>query len=1122
VLASTSICFDLSVFELFAPLSWGGKVILAENVLHLTSSPPGEEVRLINTVPSAMAEILTVQGLPDSVRTVNLAGEPLQNKLAQQIYQQSKVEQVFNLYGPTEDTTYSTFTLVTRGSPKAISIGRPVDNTSVFLLDSHLQPVPVGIVGELYIGGEGLARGYLHRQELTADRFIPSPFDGRGGARLYRTGDLARYLPDGNIEFLGRRDKQVKLRGYRIELGEIEAELAGLSGIHESVVAIIGNELAEKILVAYVVPEPGQSLASSELRQALIQKLPEYMVPSAFVILDELPLTPNGKVDRQALPPPNASSRPVSGLTTPRTATEDTLAGIWCEVLRLKQVGIQDNFFELGGHSLLAMRVMARAREAFQVEIPLRVLFEVPTIEGLAVFIAGTASVKLGPGDQSGSLLRLPLRPSPRTTDTPLPLSFAQQRLWFFDQLSPGSSAYNVPAVFRLNGTLRFAALQRSLTEIVRRHEALRTAFRAVNGNPVQWITPAVEFPLRVIDLEVLPSAEREAKSREWVERELDRPFDLSVDCMLRGCLLRLAETDHILVLTLHHIASDEWSLVILLEELATLYEAYSAGKPSPLAELSIQYADFALWQRHRLQGEALESELSYWTKQLQGDLPVTGLPADHTRTTIGTSRGARESILLPKHISDSLNALSQQEHATLFTTMLAAFSAALHRYTAEVDLIIGSPVAGRHSLDTEKLIGFFLNTIPLRVNLSGNPTFRELIRRLRPVVVHAISHQALPFERLVEELQPERTLSHSPIFQVLLNVLNLPDTELELDGLTVEPLPSAELDARFDLTLYVRETDQGLQLDFVYATDLFEEATIRQFAGSMRALLSGAAADPDQRLSRLPILEEMGRGRLANPHSIVSSSSTFVPFRKEDLEFSIPARFEQQVRQRPSQIAVKTRQCQWTYAELNHEADRVRQALLAMRGLGEERIALLLEHDAPMVAAMLGVLKSGKTYVVLDFSYPGERLLHMLQDSEASAIVANSRTRGLASQLSQDRLPLIDLDKLDGLPVDQNSRTEVPADAVAYVLYTSGSTGQPKGVVQKHRNILQHIRNYTNNLKISAEDRLIVVSSYSFDAAVMDIYGALLNGATLYPFDLKEQGWTDLAMWVKSQEITI
>jgi amino acid adenylation domain-containing protein len=846
------------------------------------------------------------------------------------------------------------------------------------------------------------------------------------------------------------------------------------------------------------------------------------MVPSAFVVLDELPLTPNGKVDRKALPPPNGRSRPISGVANPRTPAEKTLAEIWCEVLRMKQVGIQDNFFELGGQSLLAMRVITRAREAFHLEIPLRVLFELPTIEGLAAVITGTASARISPGDQSGLSFRSPLRPAPRTTDISLPLSFAQQRLWFFDQLSPGSSAYNVPAVFRLNGLLQFAALERSLTEIVRRHEALRTVFQAVNGSPIQLIAPAAEFPLRVINLESTPSEEREFKSRECMEAELEQPFDLSADCMLRACLLRLTQTDHILVLTLHHIASDEWSLIILLKELAVLYKAYSAGKPSPLLELPVQYADFALWQRLRLQGEALESELDYWTKQLQGDLPTTQLPADRIRTTLGTSRGARESILVPKHISDSLHALSQREHATLFTTMVAALSAALHRYTAETDLIIGSPIAGRHSLDTEKLIGFFLNTLPLRVELSGNPTFRELVRRLRPVVVQAISHQDLPFERLVEELQPERTLSRSPIFQVMLNLLNLPDTQLELEGLVVEPLTSIELDARFDLTVYVRETDQGMLLDFVYATDLFEGATIRQFASSMRALLFGVAANPDERLSRFPILEKTGRDPLASHHSIVCPSSTFVPFRKEDIEFSIPARFEQQVKRHPSRIAVKTRHCQWTYSELNREADRLKQALLRMRGPGAERIALLLQPDAPMVSALLGVLKSGKTYVVLDSSYPRERLLYILLDSEARVVVSNRKTRGLASELSRNRLPIIDLDELGSLPVDQDSRPEVPADALAYILYTSGSTGQPKGVSQKHRNVLHHIRNYTNNLKIGSEDRLLVVSSYSFDAAVMDTYGALLNGATLCPFDLKEQSWTELAMWMKSQEITV
>jgi amino acid adenylation domain-containing protein len=589
VLASTSICFDLSIFELFVPLCWGGMVILTENVLHLKDSPTAENVSLINTVPSAMAELVRVQGLPGSVRTINLAGEPLQNKLAQQIYQQSRVQQVFNLYGPTEDTTYSTFALVRRGTGNPPSIGRPIDNTSIYLLDRHLQPVPVGIVGELYIGGAGLARGYLNHPDLTAEKFIPNPFGEGEQTRLYKTGDLARYLVDGHIEFLGRTDKQVKLRGYRIELGEIEAILVELPGIHESVVVVTDDELAEKSLVAYVVFEPGQVLTSGELRTTLKQKLPEYMVPSAFVFLDELPLTPNGKVDRRALPPPHAMPELESSSAAPHTSTEKVLAEIWCEVLKLKRVGIQDNFFELGGHSLLATRVMARMREAFQVEVPLRVLFEVSTVAGLAIAIDEAVVERLDSGkmhqrfplspEQQRLTSPVPGRPAPRETRDPVPLSFAQQRLWFFDQLEPGSSAYNVPAVFHLAGSLHLNALERSLSEIVRRHEVLRTVFRSVNGNPVQVVTPPRDLPLKVIDLEATPEPERQATCRQRVVMEVNRPFDLSADCMLRVCLLRLGQAEHILVLTLHHIASDGWSIVILLEELKALYNAYACRK---------------------------------------------------------------------------------------------------------------------------------------------------------------------------------------------------------------------------------------------------------------------------------------------------------------------------------------------------------------------------------------------------------------------------------------------------------------------------------------------------------------------------------------------------------------
>ncbi|HVN80284.1 MAG TPA: amino acid adenylation domain-containing protein, partial [Terriglobia bacterium] len=665
ILASTSICFDLSIFELFFPLCWGGKVILAENVLDLRSSPAIREVSLINTVPSAIAELVRVGDLPASVHTVNLAGEPLQNKLAQQIYRQSRARQVFNLYGPTEDTTYSTFAEVRRGADTSPSIGRPIDNTAVYLLDRHLHPVPVGIKGELYIGGSGLARGYLNHPDLTAEKFIPNPFGEQGGTRLYKTGDLARYLVDGNIEFLGRADKQVKLRGYRIELGEVETMLAGLPNVRESVVTVDDRELAEKCLVAYVVPERGQAPTSGELRRLLKEKLPEYMVPTTFFFLDALPLTPNGKVDRRALPRPQPKPELESSPAAPSTPTEEILAGIWSDVLRPRLFGIHEDFFDLGGHSLLAMRVMARIQEAFQVEIPLRMLFEAPTIEGLAVAVDAAMAKKVGSGrikqggffspEQQFSTSQIPAGPVPRKSKSPVPLSFAQQRLWFFDQLEPGKSTYHIPAVFRLAGLVQLTALEQSLGEIVRRHEVLRTVFRSVDGNPLQVVTPAQGLPFTVIDLEAIPESDRLAVCRQRVIGEVNRPFDLSKDYLLRASLLHLGQVEHILVLTLHHIAADGWSIAILLEELTTLYKAYSEGRPSPLEELPIQYADFALWQRERLQGVLLESELTYWTRQLQGTPSVLELPIDHIRTTTPSYRGARESIILTKDVADSL-----------------------------------------------------------------------------------------------------------------------------------------------------------------------------------------------------------------------------------------------------------------------------------------------------------------------------------------------------------------------------------------------------------------------------------------------------------------------------------
>jgi amino acid adenylation domain-containing protein len=858
MLASTSICFDLSVFELFVPLSWGGTVILAENALQLLTLPEKEDVTLINTVPSAMAELLRMGGVPGGVRTVNLAGEILQRKLVEEIYAQRQVEEVLNLYGPSEDTTYSTFATVKRDEGSAPPIGRPVADTQVYLLDSHLNLVPFGIPGEIFIGGGGLARGYLNRPELTADRFIPNPFSAQPGTRLYRTGDLARYAPGGNLEYLGRSDYQVKIRGFRIELGEVEAVLAGHERVRDVVVvAKEGGESGTR-LVAYIVAQGGgaeQPLTAPELRRFMLERLPKHMAPSVYVMLDEMPLSPNGKVDRRALPEPESPRASQSGdYVAPRTPLEEMVASIWAGVLGLEEVGVHDNFFDLGGHSLLATRVISRLREAFHVEMPVRSLFESATVAELTESIEQARST-------AASVQTAPILPVSRERE--LPLSFAQQRLWFFDRLRPNSAFYNVPAALHLEGRLDVGALEQALGEVVRRHEALRTTFAMVDGQAVQVIAGAAPVGLRLIDLSGVEEGEREAQAERLAAAEAERPFDLTRGPLMRAMLLRLGPESHVIVLLIHHIVADGWSMGLLIEEAATLYEAFSQKLDSPLEELPIQYADYAVWQRESLQGESLEKQLDYWKQQLAGAPAVLNLSAAKPRPTVQTFRGAQVTQLFPVELAEKLRALSRREGVTLFMALLAAYQTLLAWCSGEEDIVVGAPNAGRNRRETEALIGFFVNTLVMRTDLSGDPRFRELLKRVREVALGAYTHQDIPFEKLVEELAPERSPGYMPLVQVAMVLQNTPPTAAPLTELKLTEFPMNIETARFDLHLSMSDAGPGLSATLTYNVDLFEADTINRMLDHFQTLLNHVVEHPDATVhSVFEMLDEAERRR--------------------------------------------------------------------------------------------------------------------------------------------------------------------------------------------------------------------------------------------------------------------
>jgi amino acid adenylation domain-containing protein len=1082
VLASTSICFDLSIFELFAPLTCGGSVILADNALALASHPAASEVTLINTVPSAMAELVRGGSVPESVLTVNLAGEPLKRALVEQVYAGTQAARVLNLYGPSEDTTYSTFAIVARGAVGEPTIGRPVANTQAYLLDRHLRLVPRGAVGELYLGGEGLSRGYLNRPALTAERYVPDSFSGEPGARLYRTGDLARWRRNGELEFLGRADHQVKVRGFRIELGEVEAALSAHEGVRACVVVAREDEPGDRRVVAYVAAD--ELLSSAALRAHLRERLPDYMIPSVFVMLDELPLTPNGKVDRKALPAPEmARSESESRYVAPRTPTEEVLCGVWSEVLRVERVGVEDNFFELGGHSLLATRLMARTREAFGVELPLRALFETPTVSGLGAEIERT--LRDDREVQTPALARA-------ERDGALPLSFAQQRLWFLDQLEPGNPLYNVPVALRLEGALDADALGAALREVVRRHESLRTTFESDGARPAQVVSTTTEFAVGSIDLSALSPAERDAELSRLTTEEAGRPFDLARGPLLRASLLRLDEAEHVLLLTMHHIVSDGWSLEVLARELAALYEAYRRGHESPLAELPIQYADYSVWQRDWLQGDALEEQLTYWRRQLAGAPPALDLPTDRPHPARRSYEGASLAVELPSALTEELRAFSRRAGVTPFMTLLAAWQALLARYTGQTDIAVGVPIANRQRRELEDLIGLFVNTLVLRTDLSGDPTFSELLAHVRGTALEAYAHQDVPFEKLVEELQPERSLSRTPLFQVLFNWQKAAEEEFSAQDLRLRVLPTDIRTAKFDLTLTFFDAREELRGHLAYSTELFDEATIRRLASHYVTLLAAALRAPELRVAELPLLAEAERRQL-----LIEFNETR---RDYGLDVCVHELFEQQVARTPDAPALAYEQQRLSYAELNARANRLAHHLRA-HGVGvESLVGICMERAPELIVALLGVMKAGAAYVPLDPEYPQERVRFMLEDAGARVLLTQARLADSLPRSEGTHVVRLDADWPD--IADEGAENVAHAatpDNLAYVIHTSGSTGQPKGAMLHHRGIVNAIRWMQEAHGIGASDRFLFKTSLNFDPSVWEIFLTLASGACVH-----------------------
>ncbi|HKQ77025.1 MAG TPA: amino acid adenylation domain-containing protein, partial [Blastocatellia bacterium] len=840
-----SINFDPSVADIFMTLAAGARLHFGSR----DSYRPGPElIRTLReqkithlSIPYSPLALLPVEHLPD-LRTIICGAEPCSQEVVDR-WASGRV--FFNVYGPTEATVESTISECRVGGCKP-SIGRPIANAEVYLLDERLQPVGIGMSGEIHLAGVGLARGYLNRADLTAEKFIPNPFSVQAGARLYKTGDLARYLPDGEIDYLGRADRQVKVRGYRIELGEIESALRQHPSVDRAIVVAQEDARRGKRLVAYITPQIGQTLVINDLANFLSRRLPEYMTPAALIQLSEFPLSPNGKVDYKSLPSAELKEDgPDGDWVDPHTPVQEVLAGIWSEVLGLERVSITRNFFDLGGQSLLATQVIFRIHSTFQINLPVRAIFDSPTVAELSESIEALQREEVG-------LTTPPMLPAPRDGD--LPLSFAQQRLWFLDQLDPDNPNYNIPSSIRLQGALNIEALRKCFNEIIRRHEALRTTFHSIDGRAAQVISPPFALRLPLIDLEEFPDVEREAVAARLAAEEARKPFDLAQGPLLRASLVRLGIEDHALLFTMHHIVSDAWSTGVLIKEVVALYDAFCLDSPSPLPELPIQYADFAVWQRQWLQGEALKSQLDYWQGQLGGKLPDLNLPTDHPRPPSPSYRGAGAVFSLSPELSQALVNLCRREGVTLFMTLLTAYKVLLYRYSGQGDIIVGSPISNRGRVETEGLIGFFVNTLALRTDLSGNPSFRESLSRIRNVSLGAYTHQDLPYEKLVAALELEREMHRQSIYQVWFVLQDAPMPMLSLPGLSVSALPVSVGVAKMDLVLAMWGDASGIGGSFQYDMDLFEPETINEMILDFEAVMKAATAAPELKILDIPL----------------------------------------------------------------------------------------------------------------------------------------------------------------------------------------------------------------------------------------------------------------------------
>ncbi|MEW1749997.1 non-ribosomal peptide synthase/polyketide synthase [Streptomyces angustmyceticus] len=1067
VLLHSPVAFDAATFEVWAPLLNGGRVVVAppgavDAALLRRLAAGGEVTALWLTAGLFRLLAQDAPGCFDGLHQVWTGGDVVPAAAVRRVLAACPALTVVDGYGPTETTTFATSFAMTDAAavPDTVPIGHPLDDMRVHVLDARMRPVPPGTAGELFLAGEGVARGYLGRPGATADRFVADP-SGPPGGRMYRTGDLARRRLDGTVEFLGRADDQVKIRGFRVEPGEVEGVLAAHPGVADVAVVAREERPGAKRLVAYVVGHDG--LDTEALRAHARQTLPDYLVPTAFVPLTALPLSTNGKVDRAALPAPGTGTdRPAP--VAPRTEAERRTAAIWAEVLGVPDVGVEDDFFALGGDSILSIRLTSRLAEAFGTDLTPRAVFTHPTPAGLAALLTQGEQAPAG----QGAIL-----PAPR--DTAPPLSFAQQRLWFLDAFAPGSTEYITPLALRLRGRLDTAALGAALTALAARHESLRTTFDSEDGQGIQVVHPPQDVPLPLHDLSALPAGERTARLEQLLAEDRTRPFDLRQGPLLRAQLIRLADDAHVLTLTLHHIITDGWSTAVLTGDLAHLYRAALGATTAELPPLPVQYADVAHWQR-TAHGAAAEEQLRYWQQRLTGVEPLN-LPTDRPRPAVQTRNGATAPLVLPPETARRLAEFGRARQTTLFTTLIAAAQTLFARLSGQRDIAVGTVTSGRDRAETQRLIGFFVNTLVLRSTVDPDTDFPAFLAQVRETVLDAFAHQDVPFEQVVDEVQPVRDTSRTPLFQAMVVLQNAPGAALDLPGLDVSDIEPDTHHAGFDITLEFAETESGaLHGLLTYNTDLFDDATAQRMADQLTTLLTGIAEDPHRPVGALPLAPDDALRRL-----LAHGSGTARPVPAATL----PELFQRQAARTPDAPALIDGTRELTYAELERAANRLAHHLIG-RGVGPESVvALALPRSAETVVAQLAVTKAGGAFLPVDPAYPAERRDFMVRDAGAAMVLDDPagiwRTEGP-----------------DTAPTDADRRVPLTDAHPAYVIYTSGSTGTPKAVVVAHTGLAPFAAAAAARYAVRAGDRVLQFASPSFDASVLELCVSLLAGATL------------------------